>query len=220
MCDHLQVAPRRGQDRCSSVNSRGCGDDCRGQEAGNVWKHRLQPSFSLAASTSTWQKELLHGAASARAPWVVAVLFHPLSGWHWSCRLPLFPQALHPSNCPSSFLTLPCQFAAVLGVVCGLDTDSLGGEVGGREQCLAAGGAGCWSRQHRLEPTAARLTRSSAFPHLTKLVLILPETLLLHTSDLEISLSFYSLGVASLNKTRRSLCPSLVVSVTVFFANS
>lgn len=126
-----------------------------------------------------------------------------------------------PQTAPLAFLPFPAsllQFWELALSVCGLEADSLGGEVGGREQCLAAGGAGCWSRQHRLGPTAARLTRSSAFPHLTELVLVLPETWLLHTSDLEISLSFYSSDIASLNKTRRSLCPSLVISVTVFFA--
>lgn len=75
---------------------------------------------------------------------------------------------------------------------------------GGRERCLAAGEAGCWSRQLWLGPTPAHQTRSSAFPCPAELVLVGLETLLLHASDLEISLSPYSGGVASLNKTRGS----------------
>lgn len=138
MGDHLQVAPRRGQDHCSSVNSRGCGDDCRGQEAGNnlhVEAHASAFLFPCCQYLSPGRRRNFHGAASAGAPWVVSVLFHPLSGWHWSCSLPLFPQALHPSNCPSSFLTLPCQLAAVLGAGSGcLRAGSwLSGRRGGRK---------------------------------------------------------------------------------------
>lgn len=59
----------------------------------------------------------------------------------------------------------------------------LGGEVGGRERCLAAGEAGCWSRQCWLGQTAAHQTCSLAFPHSAELVLVLPETSLLHCAD-------------------------------------
>lgn len=76
---------------------------------------------------------------------------------------------------------------------------SLGREVGGREQFLAAGEASCWSSQHQLGPTAAHLTCSAAFPHLPELVLVLPETPLVHASDMGISLSVYSWDAASLS---------------------
>ena len=115
-----------------------------------------------------------------------------------------------PQTAPLAFLPFPASplqlWELALGA-CRLEAAlwlSLGGEVGGRERCLAAGEAGCWSRQHWLGPTAACQTCSSALLLPTELVLVLPETLLLHASDLEISLSPYSWNVASLNKTRGS----------------
>lgn len=53
-------------------------------------------------------------------------------------------------------------------------------------------------------PAPAHQTRSSAFPRPTEFVLVVPETLLLHASDLEISLSPYGWNVASLNKIKVS----------------
>lgn len=88
-----------------------------------------------------------------QSPWVLSMLFHLWSGWCWSCALLVFPRVLHPWNCPSSFPALPCQLTVALGAgsgCCRLEAElwlSLGGKVRGREQCLAAGEAGCWSRQ-------------------------------------------------------------------------
>lgn len=115
-----------------------------------------------------------------------------------------------PQTAPVAFLPFPASWLQLwelaLGA-CRLEAAlwlSPGGEVGGSERCLAAGEEGCWSRQQWLGPTAAHQTCSSAFPCPAELVLVLPETLLLQASDLEISLSPYSWSVASVNKTRGS----------------
>lgn len=90
----------------------------------------------------------------AQSPWVLSMLFPLWSGWCWSCALLLFPQFYTPETAPPAFLPLPvsslqlwelAQSAAGWKHCCG--SPWVGRWEGGREGCLAAGEAGCWSRQ-------------------------------------------------------------------------
>lgn len=69
-------------------------------------------SFPPAASTCHLVEETVVLSSLKQSP--MGVLLYLLSGWLWSCSLPLFLQAVHPSNCPSTFLILPCCHAAGL----------------------------------------------------------------------------------------------------------
>lgn len=99
-----------------------------------------------------WWRQLVYRAAA-----VPVGAFHALSSLKWMV-LKLCPLTLPTSStplklplqlsCPS--LSARCDFGSCSGP-CRLEAAlwlSLGGKVGGRERCLAAGEAGCWSRQH------------------------------------------------------------------------
>lgn len=150
-------------------------------------------------------KQLVYGAASTSAPMGA---FHAFSSLKQTALKLVPSNSSHgcctPQTAPLAFLPFPSSSPLALCPQAGSSAGCPwcgGGRAGAVPGCR---GGSSWSRLHWSVPAAAHRTRSAAFPRPAELVLVVPETLLLHASDLEISLSPCSWGLASLHKMRQS----------------